>query len=403
MPIESIELINEEIRKTIIEVYENILTKLEPEKQSIDEIEITYPLLVFSDLHWGLNTKLAKQTLAEVKKICEKHKIKSILIAGDVLNIDRVNELKDSDTEGISLLNELEQIQSSLGDQRIHILSGNHDPQSFYEKFRNKIKLELDIHFIGNHYKDEKIWIEHGDLDFWKYFTPPMEKYIRKYRAEKDISNQKIIVGHTHQIYEENDIGFYANGSLGKSFSSILINDDSIELIKSPIEHVIDFDNILAEYDGIINADDSINDYIQNNFELVKWNELTSSIKSIDKKTTWIITKNREPIGIIPFNRVEEVRNLENIQVYEVAFPIDYTFKLGQTLKESWRVFSVTGASLLPVINEENQIIGTLSIFSVPKPQKEHSKTNLLEIDKKMEEVGDFLTEKLFEKQEKKK
>ena len=71
----------------------------------------------------------------------------------------------------------------------------------------------------------------------------------------------------------------------------------------------------------------------------------------------------------------EKVSKLENIQVFEVAYPINYTFKLDQTLKEVWGVFSVTGDSILPVLNQEKEIVGTLSIFSVPKPEKEHSKT----------------------------
>ena len=52
-------------------------------------------------------------------------------------------------------------------------------------------------------------------------------------------------------------------------------------------------------------------------------------------------------------------------------------------------------------MNQENQIVGTLSIFSVPKPEKEHSKTKEAKIDEKMESVGDFLTQKLYEKQKK--
>ncbi len=87
--------------------------------------------------------------------------------------------------------------------------------------------------------------------------------------------------------------------------------------------------------------------------------------------------------------------------MYEVVFLIHYIFKLGQTLKEAWKVFSVTGDTMLPVCDQENQIVGTLSIFSVPKPEKEHIDTKVAIIDSKMESVGDILTQKLFEKQEK--
>ena len=42
-----------------------------------------------------------------------------------------------------------------------------------------------------------------------------------------------------------------------------------------------------------------------------------------------------------------------------------------------------------------NYIIGTLSIFSIPKPQKEHAETKEAEINDEMKNVGDFLVEKL--------
>ncbi|MHA2227397.1 MAG: metallophosphoesterase family protein, partial [Candidatus Hodarchaeales archaeon] len=239
---------------------------------------ISYPLLIFSDLHWGLNNKLANQCLTEVKNICNEHQVRSILIAGDVLNIDRVNELEETDSEGISLLNELSQIQNSLGDQRIHIISGNHDPESFYKKFREKMIQELDIHFLGNQYRDENIWVEHGDLSFWQNFTPPIDQYISKFRDLNKLGDQKIIVGHNHRIYEEQKSGFYANGALGKSFSSILVNDGSIEIIKSPVEFSIDFDKIRVEYSEIMNADTSIDDYVQVNFDLVEWDKFTSDL-----------------------------------------------------------------------------------------------------------------------------
>ncbi len=90
---------------------------------------------------------------------------------------------------------------------------------------------------------------------------------------------------------------------------------------------------------------------------------------------------------------------MEKIQVYEVSYPLDYTFTKGQKLKEAWGVFSVTGAPLLPVKNNDNEIIGTLSIFSIPKPQKELAATKEVEIDEAMKKVGDSLVEKLLERQ----
>jgi predicted phosphodiesterase/predicted nucleotidyltransferase len=403
MPINAIELINEEMKSIIKEIYADILQNLGPKIEVIEKTKIAYPILVFSDLHWGLNSKLAKQCLAEVKRVCEEHHVRSIIIAGDVINVDRVNELEESDKEGVALLNELSQIQNSLGDQKIHILSGNHDPESFYDKFNGKINHELDIHFLGRHYRDDQIWIEHGDLGFWKSYTPPLEEYIPKFRITNNLENQKIIVGHVHRIYEEKLLGFYGNGSMGKLFSSVLIKEDSIELIKSPIEYKIDFDKISAEYTDIVNADLFIDDYIQDNFDLIEWNKFTDDIeiRSIGQKRTWIVTDNSAPIGIIPFNKVEDVSKLHNIQVYEVAFPLDYTFKIGQKLKEAWGVFSVTGAPLLPVKDNDNEIIGTLSIFSIPKPQKEHTETKEAEINEEMKSVGNSLIEKLLEKQEK--
>ncbi|MFX0210615.1 MAG: metallophosphoesterase, partial [Candidatus Hodarchaeota archaeon] len=158
LPIDSIELINNEMRTTMKEVYSEILQQLEPTESDERDEPVAYPLLVFSDLHWGLNTKLAIACLREIMKICSKHDVRSILIAGDVINIDRVNELQKTDNEGISLLNELSQIQNFLEDQRIHIISGNHDPEPFYTRFREKIERELDIHFLGTHYTDEKVW-----------------------------------------------------------------------------------------------------------------------------------------------------------------------------------------------------------------------------------------------------
>lgn len=402
LPIDTLELINEDMRSTIKEVYGNILLKLEPIESDEKYEPIAYPLLVFSDIHWGLNNQLAKNHLIEIKKICTKNQVRSILIAGDVLNIDRVNELKETDSEGISLLNELSQIQNSLGDQRIHIISGNHDPEDFYNKFRDKVRQELDIHFLGTHYMDEKIWVDHGDLSFWKNYTPPVDQYVSKFRIVNKLGNQKIIVGHNHRIYEEIESGFYANGSIGKSFSSILVKEESIKLIKSPIEYSFDFDKISVEYSGIRNADTSINDYVQENFDLVEWDQLTTSlVDNSSQKKTWIVTEQGVPTGLIPFNKSEDVSKLENIQIFEVAFPIYYTFILGQTLKEAWRVFSVTGDSILPVMNQEEQIVGTLSIFSVPKPEKEHVETKHAIIDEKMESVGNFLTQKLLEKQKK--
>ncbi len=56
---------------------------------------------------------------------------------------------------------------------------------------------------------------------------------------------------------------------------------------------------------------------------------------------------------------------------------------------------------MLPVLNQEKEIVGTLSIFSVPKPQKEHAETKEAEIDDKMKSVGNSLIEKLLEKQNK--
>ncbi|MFX0149613.1 MAG: metallophosphoesterase, partial [Candidatus Hodarchaeota archaeon] len=358
------------------------------------------PLLVFSDLHWGLNTKLAKKCLTEIKKICRDNQVRSILIAGDVLNIDRVNELDKTDIEGVSLINELSQIQNALGDQRIHILAGNHDPESFYKKFSEKMKRELDIHFWGNYYKDEKIWVAHGDLNFWNEFAPPIDQYVSKFRNLNSLNEQKIIVGHNHRIYEEDESKFFANGGIGKSFSSILVTDDSIRLIKSPVEYSFDFDKISSDYSGIRNADISINDYVQSNFELVEGTQYTSSIgvSSSAEKKTWIVIEEGAPTHIIPFNKVEEVSKLENIQAYEIGFPIHYTFKLDQTLKEAWGVFSISGDSILPVMDNENAIVGTLSIFSIPKPEKEHSKTKEAKIGEEMERVGDFLIQKLIEK-----
>ncbi len=405
MPIEAVEHINEEIKIILKEAYNNLIQGLGPKEVVEESINIAYPLLIFSDLHWGLNSKLAEQSLIKVKRVCEEHHVRSIIIAGDVLNVDRVNELEKSDKEGISLLNELSRIQNSLGDQRIHILSGNHDPESFYNRFSSKMINELDIHFLGKIYKNDQIWIEHGDLDFWSNFTPPLNEYVSTYREKNQIKNQKIIVGHNHRVHEDIGSGFYANGSIGKSFSSILVTENSIELLKLPIEYSINFDEILTEYSEIINADTSINEYVQENFGLVEWNQYTTSLaeNGTSQKKTWIVTEKSEPTGIIPFNRVEKVSKLENIQVFEVAFPINYSFKMDQTLKEVWAVFSVTGDSILPVLNQEKEIVGTLSIFSVPKPQKEHAETKEAEIDEKMKSVGDFLVEKLLGKQEKKK
>ena len=400
MPLEAVELLNEEMKSIIKEVYRNLLQNLGTKEEVREVAKIAYPLLVFSDLHWGLNSKLAKLSLAEVKRVCEEHHVRSIIIAGDVLNVDRVNELEKSDKEGIALLNELSQIQNSLGDQRIHILSGNHDPESFYDKFHGKMINELDIHFLGKSYKNDQIWIEHGDLDFWSNFNPPLNEYVSTFKEKNQLGKHKIIVGHNHRIHKEINSGFYANGSIGKSFSSILVTENSIELLNLPIEYSINFDEILAEYSEIINADTSINDYVQENFGLVEWNQFTTSLveDGTSQKKTWIVTEKGEPTGIIPFNRVEKVSKLENIQVFEVAYPINYTFKLDQTLKEVWGVFSVTGDSILPVLNQEKEIVGTLSIFSVPKPEKEHSKTKEAEIDDKMKNVGNFLIEKLLEK-----
>ncbi|MFX1505721.1 MAG: metallophosphoesterase family protein [Promethearchaeota archaeon] len=399
LPIDSIELINNEMRTTMKEVYSEILQQLEPQESDEKDEQIAYPLLVFSDLHWGLNTKLAMACLDEIKNVCRKHDIRSILIAGDVLNIDRVNELQETDTEGVSLLNELSQIQNFLEDQRIHIISGNHDPEPFYTRFREKIERELDIHFLGTHYKDEKVWIEHGDLSFWKDFRPPLDQYISEFRSKNKLGNQTVIVGHYHRIYEEVELGFYANGTIGNSFSSILVMEDAIKLIKSPIEYTFDFDKFAKDYSGIRNADLVINDYMQDNFDLVEWDQLTSSLGGVTtEKTTWIVTEDDVPIGLIPFNRVQDLNKLENIMVYEVSYPIHYTFKLDQTLKEAWGVFSVTGAYILPVMDQDGKIVGTLSIFSVPKPEKEHTETKDIIIDSKMEKVGNFLTEKLIER-----
>ena len=399
LPIDSIELINSDMRTTMKEVYGKILQELEPVELDVREEPIAYPLLVFSDLHWGLNTELAEECLAQIKTVCDKYHVRSILIAGDVLNIDRVNELQKTDTEGVSLLNELSQIQDSLGDQRIHIISGNHDPKTFYANFREKLERELDIHFLGNHYSDEKIWVEHGDIGFWKDFRPPLDQYISEYRTKNKLASQTIIVGHFHRIYEEADSGFYANGTIGNSFSSILVTEDSTKLIKSPVEYSFNFKKFIADYSGIRNADTLINDYVQDNFKLIEWDQPTTNLRALSfEKTTCIVIREGVPIGLIPFNKVQNLHKLENILVYEVSFPIHYSFKLDQTLKEAWGVFSVTGDTILPVINQEKQIIGTLSIFSVPKPEKEHTETQDVKINSEMEKVGNFLTKKLLEK-----
>ncbi|WP_455140356.1 hypothetical protein, partial [Candidatus Hodarchaeum mangrovi] len=186
------------------------------------------------------------------------------------------------------------------------------------------------------------------------------------------------------------------------SFSAILINKAQIELIKLPVTFDINLEKISEEYVGITNAEESIDEYVQKNFKLLEWDQFCSNIQvNPNDKETWIITQDGIPTGFIPFNMVEERSKLENIQVFEVAFPISYTFSLDQKLKEAWGIFSITGESILPVINQEHQIVGTLSIFSVPKPEKEHVKTKAVEIDKKLESVGNFLTDKLFEKRKK--
>lgn len=401
MPIDAIALINDEAKKTIIDIYNSILDNLEPVVEKTKEIKIAYPLLVFSDLHWGLNSKLANKSLSEIKRICEKNQVKSIIINGDILNVDIVNELAESDKEGTALINELSEIQKILGDQRIHLIAGNHDPDNYYSRFQNKLVRELDIHYLGNSYKNDKLYIEHGHLNFWDQLSLPMDDYLMKFRENYDLKDQTIIVGHNHRIYNEKELGFYGNGAIGKSFSSILVKKNSVELIETPIVYEINFEEILKEYKEIINADELIEEHIQKNFELVEWNAYAESIEVSSDKRTWIITDNGDPIGIIPFNRVEEVNQLKNIQVYEICYPLDYTFTKGQKLKEAWGVFSVTGAPLLPVKNIDNEIIGTLSIFSIPKPQKEHATTKDVEIDDEMKNVGDSLVEKLLERQKK--
>ncbi|WP_455140629.1 metallophosphoesterase, partial [Candidatus Hodarchaeum mangrovi] len=257
MPINMVEFINEELKAIIKDVYNGILQKLEPQESVGTEYKIVYPLLVFSDLHWGLNNKLAKLCLEEIKKTCETHRVKSILIAGDVFNIDCVNELSEADKKGISILDELSQIQNSLGDQRIHIISGNHDPEEFWDKFRLKLEREFGIYFIGDYYQDENIWIAHGDQDFWRSYNPPLDQYITKFKTDNTLMNQIIIVGHNHRIYDENKLGFYANGTIGKSFSAILINKAQIELIKLPVTFDINLEKISEEYVGITNAEES--------------------------------------------------------------------------------------------------------------------------------------------------
>ena len=403
MPIDALEKANNEMRITIKQVYDSILQNLEIPKSVEPKKTLVYPLLVFSDLHWGLNTKLAKKSLEELQKICAKHQVSSVVIAGDVINIDRVGELEETDSEGISLLNELSQIQRYFRNQQLYLMPGNHDPESFYGKFKEKMERELNIIFLGDRYSDDKVWIEHGDLDFWENFKPPLDEYISTFRHNHELSDQKIIVGHYHRIYEEDASGFYANGTIGKSFSSILVTDDSITLLKSPTEFSFDFDKFAADYSGISNADISINEYIQSNFELIEWNRSTTEIveKTGSEKKTWIVTERGVPTGVIPHNRVHDLGKLENVQVNDVAFPIHYFFTASQTLKEAWGVFSVTGESILPVINQEKQIIGTLSIFSVPKPEQEHTETKEVEVDEKLKSVGDILTQKLFEKQHK--
>ncbi len=400
LPIEPLELINEEIKGEIRNLYERILQSSEPIETKSQEMTLAYPLLIFSDLHWGINIELANQCLAKIRELCVKHQVRSVLIAGDVLNVDRVNELEKTDTEGISLLNELLQIQNAVGDQRIHIISGNHDPEAFYVRFQDKMIRELDIHYIGESFKDQKIWVEHGDTDFWKHYKPPMKQYISDFRIRKNLTDQVIIVGHTHRIHEK--LGFLANGAIGKSFSSIIVTDGSIELIRTPIEYSFDFEKIKADYTDFRNSDVFIDEYIQDNFELVQGNQYTSDLADeMMKKRTWIVIEEGVPTHIIPFNKAEEWSRLNQIQVIEVAFPIYYTFSLGQTLKDAWGVFSISGSTILPVMNQDKEIIGTISIFSVPKPEKEHAKTKDAEISDKMKELGDILTQKLFEQQKK--
>ncbi|MFX0151114.1 MAG: nucleotidyltransferase domain-containing protein, partial [Candidatus Hodarchaeota archaeon] len=67
IPVESLEIINDDIKNTIKEAYSSILQNLEPIESDEESEPIVYPLLVFSDLHWGLNTKLAKKCLTEIK------------------------------------------------------------------------------------------------------------------------------------------------------------------------------------------------------------------------------------------------------------------------------------------------------------------------------------------------
>ncbi len=114
-------------------------------------------------------------------------------------------------------------------------------------------------------------------------------------------------------------------------FSAVLVTDESIKLLKLPAVYKFDFNALSTDYSEIMNANTIIDDYIQTNFNLIEWDKPTTSLEvdSNSQKKTWIVTEENNPTGIIPFNRVQEIINLVNIKVNEVAYAINYFFKKG--------------------------------------------------------------------------
>ncbi|MDH5401638.1 MAG: metallophosphoesterase family protein [Candidatus Heimdallarchaeota archaeon] len=370
-----------------------------------NKTEINYPILVFSDLHWGMKPKLQKIALETIKTIADKYQVRSLVSAGDMINIDLSEEIINSNNPAAQLTEELIQIRKLLGNLQIYIIAGNHDTNKLYSQ--EKLDYEsLDIQYLGTCYKDDYSFITHGD-EFWNNFNPPLTGEIDILRKNNQIKDQIIILGHKHKIFDEPTLKFYCNGSIGKGFSVVIHSETTTNLLPTPLEVPMDLEKLITTYEDFSNAEELIDNYVDKNFHLINVEGTIKDIMNkydINEKTTWFVEEDKQVLGhisgqtLLKYKQNVDLEILQSLQIREFYSSNAYQFQLGQRLKEAWAIFSATGEFILPVLDDQRTLIGKLSIFSVPKSEKKHQDTQNVELDDQMSNLGDSLIERMMRK-----
>ncbi|MHA2297362.1 MAG: metallophosphoesterase family protein [Candidatus Hodarchaeales archaeon] len=410
-PLDELEIINNEVREVAKRVFNTWIEEASL-KRAEDEISkkqqstgLERPLLIFSDLHWGQKSKLERKALENIRKVIKDRSIATVLVTGDLLNIDIVQQIQRTGNVQ-SLLEELRAIKRRLGVDNLYLLNGNHDTSTLYEPWKEQLEEKAGVKYLGSVYQDEQVRVEHGN-EFWDDFLPPMSESLEKYRQSNGLGDQHLVMGHRHVIHEDAENKMYSNGPIGKHFSVTIADGESVELFRMPVEFQIDVNNLMKQYEDYINAEELIDQHVSNNVIIIAPSTTLAQLKDRNLKTneTLIVMDGNEILGLFHVNILEKMQidissEIANaLQVVELASPAIYTLQLGQALKVAWTVFSVTGETTLPVMDGENSVVGKLSIFSIPKAEMKQAEPSTELVDKKMSEFGSKLDQFLKDRE----